>query len=1260
MKDLDNSFNEVTSTHSLQAQGRGAFGHQSISFGCETSTTTMKTTDDMEATSTHSLNEATHSLQAPPPSGRRMRRQSISLGYETALKPPAATRASTVKKTADDDTDAVSFSRIAELKAKLQQSINDSSLHLTSKKSWHGKDWQEGDDDDDDDDDDDMSDSFTGVQRELNSEALKKSFHRSSGFWKDELGVTQEIKEKNESLTATGKNGVSKRRLASLKGMLQTGVLDTLDENHRAKSLTDRLKSAVNTANATAPDDAQGTSLLSIMVKASTQTVRKRQQETGRLFQTNNKLLQRQYDRAALKLQTFFKHVLHHTRSYQVERKYLKASLKDAKRRRREELKDIQTFVEMEKEQFRLELLAEDDEQDDNPEWQQRQATMKALRKEIHSIKTDNIQLRIDSVALEQETERIRIESQNPDRIRLLKQIQHLEKDQTDWTQLSEHYQTKLQSTQDKVDAVTNHFFAQKQQRKRVVKRIKQVVARINEEPLVALVQKHKTSRDKKYDKIKAARSNGEFPVPTQDDLERILELTPKPFFDEIRRLWQEYQQRVQDHPEEYYGIIVEKGLDNPQAPPEQQESAATEESSKEESPATPIDEVEEPVTKEEPVTTEEPPVKDEPATTEERQATEEPTTTPAPWQPQNIAPKQQPAKQAKNGFEEVYTVGEKLGEGEFGAVYKCHHKETGNERAVKILDKTYMDEWEYEQVIKEFDMLTKLDNPNCIQVYEMMTSDDKFYIVQELAKGGELFDELINRGKLPEKDVAALMRSVLSCVQHLAKNNIVHRDLNLENILLNDSQGNYENVKVIDFGLAAKCEEGERLYEMVGKARYVSPEVLGDTGYGLKYDVWSCGVAAYTLLSGGHPWDAEYDQDVYPLIVEGYFDFKDQAWEGVSDQAKDFVSKLLAYKEEDRPTAEQALGHPWFTNNDNGLTFSEAPPAPQVVFTASSTAAVTEIAAVAEVERVEEIERAAKELADSTHSTSGKKKKKQKRRSKQALEDEMDVSLQYQPPKPLELSAFSQSTIGSMAKSASNNNVQGSALSKKKKKSKKKKDKDEEEQIAALLRNRKSKVESDDTFSKMLFSGVNHGSKKTALAKGAKSKAKGAALLKGAVSDVLGRQRRMGAVKTLMMAANNEDSSDEDEEEEVEVPKKAPTEKKKSKGAAALKLKGAVKNVLGRQRKASAIMSLISGISDDEDASDDEETADEKKIEPATAPKMKTKRASTGTDAVTPKSKAKRSSAGKVAQEQRSSALFSLITGLAGDEDSDEEAPKT
>ena len=119
------------------------------------------------------------------------------------------------------------------------------------------------------------------------------------------------------------------------------------------------------------------------------------------------------------------------------------------------------------------------------------------------------------------------------------------------------------------------------------------------------------------------------------------------------------------------------------------------------------------------------------------------------------------------------------------------------------------------------------------------------------------------------------------------------------------------DDMKVIDFGLAAPFVPGKKLRESVGTIYYMAPEIMYKS-YDSKVDIWSCGVIAYILLSGTPPFDGETDDDIEAAIKKGKFSFRGRVWNEVSDEALDFIQELLTYSPEDRPTAEQALQHPW------------------------------------------------------------------------------------------------------------------------------------------------------------------------------------------------------------------------------------------------------------------------------------------------------------------------------------------------------------
>ena len=135
--------------------------------------------------------------------------------------------------------------------------------------------------------------------------------------------------------------------------------------------------------------------------------------------------------------------------------------------------------------------------------------------------------------------------------------------------------------------------------------------------------------------------------------------------------------------------------------------------------------------------------------------------------------------------------------------------------------------------IMNEISNLQHLDHPNILKMYEYFEDQKRLYIVTDLYKGGELFHEVKVRGRLGEKDVATLIRQLLSCVSYCHSKGIVHRDLNPQNILLADSgkQKSFESIKIIDFGCSVNCDAKQQFAEMIGTPYYIAPEILRGKG---------------------------------------------------------------------------------------------------------------------------------------------------------------------------------------------------------------------------------------------------------------------------------------------------------------------------------------------------------------------------------------------------------------------------------------------
>jgi len=251
--------------------------------------------------------------------------------------------------------------------------------------------------------------------------------------------------------------------------------------------------------------------------------------------------------------------------------------------------------------------------------------------------------------------------------------------------------------------------------------------------------------------------------------------------------------------------------------------------------------------------------------------------------------------------------------EGNKSRIYKCVHQETGEIRAVKILTKSRRNDEDRELYQHEFKMMKKLDHPNVVWVYEMFETDQCLYLVMEFCKGGELYDAIGTGDEFMEGGTAVLMMKLLDTVKYMHDQSIVHLALKPSNILIESLNVIPLQPKIIDFGGAIITKEAIQRDGLFGSAAYMAPEALEEEMYGPKNDIWACGVIAYQILAGFLPFSGCNDMETLEQIQYTNVSFNDPVWmEGVSSQGIDFVRSLLNRDPEKRPTAEEALQHPW------------------------------------------------------------------------------------------------------------------------------------------------------------------------------------------------------------------------------------------------------------------------------------------------------------------------------------------------------------
>ncbi|XP_019385617.1 PREDICTED: serine/threonine-protein kinase DCLK1 isoform X1 [Crocodylus porosus] len=269
----------------------------------------------------------------------------------------------------------------------------------------------------------------------------------------------------------------------------------------------------------------------------------------------------------------------------------------------------------------------------------------------------------------------------------------------------------------------------------------------------------------------------------------------------------------------------------------------------------------------------------------------------------------------------ERYKVGRTIGDGNFAIVKECIERSTGREYALKIIKKSKCRGKEH-MIQNEVSILRRVKHPNIVLLIEEMDMPTELYLVMELVKGGDLFDAITSTNKYTERDASGMLYNLASAIKYLHSLNIVHRDIKPENLLVYEHQDGSKSLKLGDFGLATIVDGP--LYTVCGTPTYVAPEIIAETGYGLKVDIWAAGVITYILLCGFPPFRGSGDDQevLFDQILMGQVDFPAPYWDNVSDSAKELITMMLQVDVDLRFSALQVLEHPWV--NDDGLPENE------------------------------------------------------------------------------------------------------------------------------------------------------------------------------------------------------------------------------------------------------------------------------------------------------------------------------------------------
>ncbi|XP_038219804.1 serine/threonine-protein kinase SIK3 [Zerene cesonia] len=251
------------------------------------------------------------------------------------------------------------------------------------------------------------------------------------------------------------------------------------------------------------------------------------------------------------------------------------------------------------------------------------------------------------------------------------------------------------------------------------------------------------------------------------------------------------------------------------------------------------------------------------------------------------------------------YELEKTIGTGNFAVVKLATHVITKSKVAIKIIDKSRLDEDNLKKTFREIAIMKRLRHPHIVRLYQVMESTHTLYLVTEYAPNGEIFDHLVTRGRMPESEAARAFAQMVAAVGYCHANDVVHRDLKAENLLLDRDM----NIKLADFGFSNKYTKGSPLSTWCGSPPYAAPELFEGRQYdGPKADIWSLGVVLYVLVCGALPFDGGTLSELRSVVVSGKFRIP----YFMSQDCEHLIRHMLVVEPERRYTLQAVAKHHW------------------------------------------------------------------------------------------------------------------------------------------------------------------------------------------------------------------------------------------------------------------------------------------------------------------------------------------------------------
>jgi len=248
----------------------------------------------------------------------------------------------------------------------------------------------------------------------------------------------------------------------------------------------------------------------------------------------------------------------------------------------------------------------------------------------------------------------------------------------------------------------------------------------------------------------------------------------------------------------------------------------------------------------------------------------------------------------------ERYLVQKKIGQGGFASVFLGYDTKISRQVAIKVLSDTLNNESMHERFTRESRALARLNHPNILTIYDSGNHKGLEYLVMELVNGPSL-DNLISKKELSISQVVSIALQICKAMDYAHGQGIIHRDLTLRNIMLDEEDANSARVKILDFGLVKMVHSGTQTSgnPMMGTPSYMAPEQVQGKSTNALVDIWAFGVGLYTIIAGCIPFNGEHPAAMmYSIVNDNLLEFPN----GVPEKLFTIIRRCLSKEPESRP----------------------------------------------------------------------------------------------------------------------------------------------------------------------------------------------------------------------------------------------------------------------------------------------------------------------------------------------------------------------